>query len=51
MMRVALDNDILAYAEGVGDAPRCARAIGLIEKLPPNRSCFPRKHLGSFFGF
>ena len=32
-MRVALDTNILAYAEGIGDAPRCAAAIRLIEQL------------------
>ena len=30
-MRVALDTNILAYAEGVGDDARCTAAIALME--------------------
>jgi predicted nucleic acid-binding protein len=33
-MRIALDTNILAYAEGVGDDIRCNAAIHLIERLP-----------------
>lgn len=32
-MRLALDTNILVYAEGVGDARRCDAAITLIERL------------------
>lgn len=32
-MRVALDTNVLAYAEGVGDEIRCTAAISLIEQL------------------
>lgn len=49
MMRVALDTNILAYAEGVGDAPRCARAIGVIEKLAAEQVLLPAQTLGELF--
>lgn len=34
-MRVALDTNILAYAEGLGDAQKCTSAINLIRQLQP----------------
>jgi predicted nucleic acid-binding protein len=49
MMRVALDTNILAYAEGIGDSPRCSRAIQLIEQLPPEQVVLPTQTLGEFF--
>ncbi|MFZ2632312.1 MAG: PIN domain-containing protein [Desulfosalsimonadaceae bacterium] len=49
MMRVALDTNILAYAEGVGDASRCARAIKLIEELPAELVLLPAQTLGELF--
>ena len=33
-MRVALDTNILAYAEGLGDARRCEQARLLLAALP-----------------
>jgi len=48
-MRVALDTNILAYAEGIGDAPRCARAIQLIEELPAELVLLPAQTLGELF--
>jgi len=48
-MRVALDTNILAYAEGVGDAERCADAIRLIEKLPAELVLIPAQTLGELF--
>lgn len=48
-MRVALDTNILAYAEGIGDAPRCARAIKLIEELPAELVLLPAQTLGELF--
>lgn len=32
-MRIALDTNIMAYAEGLGDARRCAQAVELLEQL------------------
>lgn len=48
-MIVALDTNILAYAEGVGDAVRCAAAIQLVEKLPPEIVILPAQTLGELF--
>jgi predicted nucleic acid-binding protein len=48
-MLVALDTNILAYAEGVGDAPRCEQAIQLIEQLPVNLVLLPAQTLGELF--
>lgn len=48
-MRAVLDTNILAYAEGVGDAVRCADAIRLIEKLPVERVLIPAQALGELF--
>jgi len=48
-MRVALDTCILAYAEGVGDAARCAAAIRLIDQLPSEVVLLPAQTLGELF--
>lgn len=48
-MRVALDTNILAYAEGIGDAPHCTRAIQLIEELPAELVLLPAQTLGELF--
>ena len=49
-MRIALDTNILAYAEGVGDEPRCSSAIHLLEQLPPEVILLPAQTLGELFG-
>lgn len=48
-MRVALDTNILAYAEGVGDETRCGMAIRLIEQLPTERVLLPAQTLGELY--
>ncbi len=48
-MRVALDTNIIAYAEGIGDASRCADAIRLIEQLPAEIILLPAQTLGELF--
>ena len=48
-MRLALDTNILAYAEGVGDETRCSGAINLIERLPPEVVILPAQTLGELF--
>ena len=48
-MRIALDTNILAYAEGGGDEPRCAVAIQLIEQLPAELVVLPAQTLGELF--
>ena len=48
-MFAALDTNILAYAEGVGDEKRCDDAIRLIEQLPPDEVLLPAQTLGELF--
>lgn len=48
-MQVALDTNILAYAEGVGDVVRCAGAVQLIEQLPSEFVLLPAQALGELF--
>lgn len=48
-MRVALDTNILAYAEGLGDAARCTAARQLIERLPSDQALLPAQTLGELF--
>lgn len=45
-MRIALDTNILAYAEGLGDKPRCGAAVQLIRQLPGNDVILPAQTLG-----
>lgn len=45
-MRIALDTNILAYAEGLGDERRCSAAMQLIEQLPCNEVVLPAQTLG-----
>jgi predicted nucleic acid-binding protein len=48
-MRIALDTNILAYAEGIGDKIRCAAAIALVEQLPAERVLLPAQTLGELY--
>ena len=48
-MKVALDTNILAYAEGVGDAVRCKMARVLIEQLPVESVLLPAQTLGELY--
>lgn len=45
-MRVALDTNVLAYAEGLGDERRCRVAMQLVEQLPSDRVVLPAQALG-----
>lgn len=45
-MRVALDTNVLAYAEGLGDEGRCTSAVKLIESLPTESVLLPVQTLG-----
>ena len=45
-MRVALDTNVLAYAEGLGDGVRCKLARDLIEQLNPADLILPVQVLG-----
>ena len=48
-MTVALDTNILAYAEGVNGAPRKQVALELLRKLPPESTLLPVQTLGELF--
>jgi predicted nucleic acid-binding protein len=46
---VALDTNILAYAEGINGAARKADALGLIQRLPESAVMLPVQALGELF--
>jgi predicted nucleic acid-binding protein len=46
---VALDTNVLAYAEGVSGAAMRARALDLVEKLPTGAALLPVQTLGELF--
>ena len=48
-MRIALDTNIMAYAEGVGDEARCTGAIQLIDQLPTELVVLPVQTLGELY--
>ena len=48
-MRVALDTNVLAYAEGVNGAERRDAALALIRRLPPEAAVAPAQVLGELF--
>ena len=46
IMRIAVDTCVLAYAEGLGDEPRCAAARDVIAGLPLESVLLPVQVLG-----
>ncbi len=48
-MRVALDTNILAYAEGVNGAEKRERALDLLQRLPDHAVLVPVQALGELF--
>jgi predicted nucleic acid-binding protein len=48
-MRVALDTNIIAYAEGVNGASMKEAALDLVEKLPEGSTVVPVQTLGELF--
>ena len=48
-MRIALDTNVLAYAEGVNGAPRKKAALEILEKLPAESTFVPVQVLGELF--
>jgi predicted nucleic acid-binding protein len=48
-MRVALDTNILAYAEGVNGAARKKSALAILQKLPADETFVPLQALGELF--
>lgn len=48
-MNVAVDTNVLVYAEGVNDAARKAVALDLLQHLPPESTFIPVQALGELF--
>jgi predicted nucleic acid-binding protein len=48
-VRVVLDTNVLAYAEGVNGAARKVDALGLIQRLPAGAALLPVQALGELF--
>ena len=48
-MRVALDTNVLAYAEGTNGAAKKEAALDLIQKLPQGSTVLPAQTLGELF--
>ena len=48
-MNVAVDSNVLAYAEGVNGATNRAAAIGLLQALSPESTMVPVQALGELF--
>ena len=48
-MRVALDTNVLAYAEGVNGAPMRKAALELVQRLQEGRTLLPVQTLGELF--
>ena len=48
-MRIALDTNVLAYAEGANGALMRDKALKLIERLPPEAIVLPAQTLGELF--
>ena len=46
MSRIALDTNVVAYAEGVGDARRCKAARRIVSRLPAQLVVIPAQVLG-----
>ena len=46
---VAVDTNVLAYAEGVNDAEKKAAAIALLGALPPEQTLIPVQALGELY--
>jgi predicted nucleic acid-binding protein len=48
-MRITLDTNVLAYAEGIGDAARRDATMQLLDRLPPERVLLPVQVLGELY--
>jgi predicted nucleic acid-binding protein len=48
-MRIVLDTNILAYAEGVGDKTRCLKAREVVAGLPVENVLIPVQVLGELY--
>lgn len=48
-MRIALDTNVLAYAEGINGAARKATALDLLQRMPAGAALLPVQTLGELF--
>jgi predicted nucleic acid-binding protein len=48
-MKIALDTNVLAYAEGVNGTANRDKALNLIQRLPPDDIVLPVQTLGELF--
>jgi predicted nucleic acid-binding protein len=48
-MKIALDTNVLAYAEGTNGAKMRERALSLVQRLPPESVVVPAQTLGELF--
>ncbi len=48
-MKIALDSNVLAYAEGVDGGEMQSRALEVIRRLPPREIVVPVQVLGELF--
>lgn len=48
-MRIALDTNVLAYAEGINGADRRDSALELVQRLPQEATVIPVQALGELF--
>lgn len=48
-MRIALDTNVLAYAEGINGAKRRGAALDLVQRLPQEATFIPVQVLGELF--
>ena len=48
-MNVAIDTNVLVYAEGINDAAKRDTALALLEALPPESTFLPVQTLGELF--
>lgn len=49
MVRIAIDSNVLAYAEGAGDERRRARAVEILAALPEGAVVLPVQVLGELY--
>jgi len=48
-VKVAIDTNVMAYAEGIGDPLRCNKARALVEKIPLELVVLPAQTLGELY--
>jgi predicted nucleic acid-binding protein len=48
-MRIAIDTNILAYAEGIGDITRRDASLSILERLPAEDVILPAQVMGELF--